>query len=156
LLQNGAVKIFAVDVGQGQLAWKLRQDARVVVMEKTNARDLAPARFPQPFSGVDLAVIDCSFISLTKILPVGGALLKPSGKMVALIKPQFEAGKAEADKGKGVITDPAIHARVLREIEDFVAGQASMRWRGVTESPLLGPAGNKEFLTLIEKTAQLE
>ena len=100
----------------------------------------------------DLIVIDCSFISLRKILPPAVALLKPLGNIVALIKPQFEAGKAEVDKGEGVITDPAIHERVLRELEEFVAGDAQLRWRGVTESPLLGPAGNKEFLVLIEKT----
>ena len=152
LLQRGAKKIFAVDVGHGQLAWQLRQDARVVVMEKTNARTLTPAVFPQPFSPADLVVIDCSFISLRKILPPAVALLRPLGKIVALIKPQFEAGKAEADKGAGVITDPAIHERVLRELKEFVQSQNDLLWQGVTESPLLGPAGNKEFLVLIEKT----
>ena len=152
LLQRGAKKIYAVDVGQGQLAWKLRRDPRVVVMEKTNARQLTPAAFPRPFAPVDLVVVDCSFISLRKILPPAVALLRSSGKIVALIKPQFEAGKAEADKGAGVITDPAIHERVLRELEAFVRRRDDLRWRGVTESPLLGPAGNKEFLVLIEKT----
>lgn len=148
LLQHGAAKVFAVDVGQGQLAWKLRQDARVVVMEKTNARYLKPEQFPAP---ADLAVIDCSFISLKKILPPAGPLLKPDSKMVALIKPQFEAGKTEVDKGRGVITDPVIHERVLAELKEFVAAQTGLCWRGVVESPLLGPAGNKEFLMLIEK-----
>jgi 23S rRNA (cytidine1920-2'-O)/16S rRNA (cytidine1409-2'-O)-methyltransferase len=157
LLQRGAAKVFAVDVGQGQLAWKLRTDQRVVVMEKTNARHLAcqdfaartaPAAAEPP---ADLIVIDCSFISLKKILPPAVPLLKPNGRIVALIKPQFEAGKAEADKGRGVITDSAVHGRVLRELEEFVAAQAGLCWRGVVESPLLGPAGNKEFLTLIEK-----
>jgi 23S rRNA (cytidine1920-2'-O)/16S rRNA (cytidine1409-2'-O)-methyltransferase len=152
LLQRGAAKVFAVDVGQGQLAWKLRQDRRVVVMEKTNARELRPVNFRQPFTPLDLAVIDCSFISLRKILPPVVALLRASGKIVSLIKPQFEAGKAEADKGAGVITDPAVHERVLRELEEFVSRDKGLRWRGVTESPLLGPAGNKEFLVLIEKT----
>jgi 23S rRNA (cytidine1920-2'-O)/16S rRNA (cytidine1409-2'-O)-methyltransferase len=152
LLQHGAVKVYAVDVGHGQLAWKLRQDARVVAMEKTNARDLTPARFPAPFAPVDLAVIDCSFISLSRILPVAVALLRASGRIVALIKPQFEAGKAEADKGKGVITDPAIHARVLAEVEAFVRSQPGCSWLGSTASPLLGPAGNREFFALIEKT----
>lgn len=152
LLQRGAAKVFAIDVGHGQLAWKLRQDPRVVVMEKTNARDLVPASFPPPFSPAELAVIDCSFISLTKILPVAVALLRPSGRMTALIKPQFEAGKAEADKGRGVIRDPAIHQRVLDEMEAFVSRQPAMIWRGWTESPLLGPSGNKEFFALIEKT----
>ena len=148
LLQRGAGKVFAVDVGQGQLAWKLRQDPRVVVMEKTNARHLRPAQFPALF---DLAVVDCSFISLKKILPPAVPLLKPDGKIVALIKPQFEAGKAEVDKGRGVITDPAIHESVLAGLREFVGSQAGLCWRGVVESPLLGPAGNKEFLALIEK-----
>ena len=148
LLQRGAHKVFAVDVGQGQLAWKLRQDPRVVVMEKTNARFLKPESFATP---ADLVVVDCSFISLKKILPPAGPLLKADGKIVALIKPQFEAGKAEADKGRGVITDAAVHDRVLAELQEFVAAQAGLCWRGVVESPLLGPAGNKEFLTLIEK-----
>lgn len=152
LLQRGAAKVYAVDVGQGQLAWKLRQDPRVVVMEKTNARELTPDRFPEPFSPVALVVIDCSFISLKKILPPAVALLRPSGKIAALIKPQFEAGKAEADKGEGVITDPAVHERVLRELEEFVSRENNLRWHGVTESPLLGQkGGNKEFLVLIEK-----
>ncbi len=241
LLQRGAAKVFSVDVGRGQLAWKLRRDKRVVVMEKTNARFLKPEQFggtsstsPQSeniqsglgtrvtrpseinaaFAGVDLITIDCSFISLRKILPAAVPLLKADGKIIALIKPQFEAGKAEADKGRGVITDAAIHDRVLRELRDFVSAQAGpvrygvgnletshgalshgagpvrygvgnpetsrgalshragpMRygvgnletshgalshgaglcWRNVVESPLLGPAGNKEFLVLIEK-----
>ncbi|MFM2082671.1 MAG: hypothetical protein RL380_1362 [Verrucomicrobiota bacterium] len=148
LLQRGAAKVFAVDVGHGQLAWKLRNDPRVVVMEKTNARELTVKNFSAP---ADLVVIDCSFISLRKILPAAVALLRPGGNIVALVKPQFEAGKAEADKGAGVITDPAIHQRVLREIEEFVRLATNLVWHGVTESPLLGPAGNKEFLVLIEK-----
>jgi 23S rRNA (cytidine1920-2'-O)/16S rRNA (cytidine1409-2'-O)-methyltransferase len=151
LLQHSAERVFAVDVGQGQLAWKLRQDPRVVVMEKTNARTLTLAQFPQPFTPVDLVVIDCSFISLRKILPPAIALVRPLGNVVALIKPQFEAGKEEADRGAGVISDPAVHARVLRELEEFVVGMTEVKWRGVVESPLLGPAGNKEFLVLIEK-----
>ena len=152
LLQRGAARVYAVDVGQGQLAWKLRRDPRVVVMEKTNARTLTPLQFPPPFEPVDLAVIDCSFISLRKILPAAIALLKSSARIVALIKPQFEAGKAEADKGAGVIRDPEIHQRVLSELEEFVAGRPELKWQSVVESPLLGPAGNKEFLALIEKT----
>jgi len=152
LLQRGATKVFAVDVGHGQLAWKLRKDPRVVVMEKHNARELTPAKFPAPFALSDLIVADCSFISLRKILPPAVALLRDSGKVVALVKPQFEAGKAEADKGAGVITDPAVHRRVLDELEQFVRALPGVVWRGVTESPLLGPAGNKEFLVLLEKT----
>jgi 23S rRNA (cytidine1920-2'-O)/16S rRNA (cytidine1409-2'-O)-methyltransferase len=182
LLQSGAAKVFAVDVGQGQLAWKLRRDKRVVVMERVNARAVKledfqsgsrKAEVGKRESGnagtesesseivngksqivnppADLVVIDCSFISLRKILPAAVALLRASGNIVALIKPQFEAGKAEVDKGEGVITDPAIHERVLRELEEFVARENQLRWRGVTESPLLGPAGNKEFLVLLEK-----
>lgn len=151
LLQHGAAKVYAVDVGQGQLAWKLRQDSRVVVLEKTNARTLTPASFPRPFAPADFIAVDCSFISLRKIVPPAIALLRPLGKLVALIKPQFEAGKAEADRGGGVIRDPAIHERVLRELQDFVRGVPGLIWRGTTLSPLLGPAGNKEFLALLEK-----
>ena len=139
LLQSGAAKVYAVDVGQGQLAWKLRCDPRVVVMEKTNARSLTPASFPPPFVPADLVVIDCSFISLHKILPAAIALLQPSGKIIALIKPQFEAGKKEADRGAGVIRDPAIHQRVLRELNEFVTARCGLSWLGVTESPVLGP-----------------
>jgi len=148
LLQRGARQVYAVDVGRGQLAWKLRKDARVVVMEKTNARYLKPEQFPQPF---DLAVVDCSFISLRKILPPAVALLKRQGKIVALVKPQFEAGKAESDKGRGVIRDASIHERILEELRQFTTAQANLSWRGAVESPLQGPAGNKEFLVLIEK-----
>jgi 23S rRNA (cytidine1920-2'-O)/16S rRNA (cytidine1409-2'-O)-methyltransferase len=151
LLQRGAARVYAVDVGHGQLAWKLRQDRRVVVMEKTNARELTRAAFPQPFTQLDFAAIDCSFISLRKIIPPAIDLLKASGKIVALIKPQFEAGKAEADKGSGVIRDHAIHERVVRELGEFITAQAALQWHGAVESPLLGPAGNKEFLALIEK-----
>ncbi|HEY5298258.1 MAG TPA: TlyA family RNA methyltransferase [Verrucomicrobiae bacterium] len=153
LLQNGAAKIFAIDVGQGQLAWKLRKDKRVVVMEKTNARHLTMDKMPPLFAPADFAVIDCSFISLQKILPPAIALLKTDGKIVALVKPQFEAGRAEVDKGRGVISDHAIHERVLQELEKFVVAQKNLRWLGTVASPLLGPAGNKEFLVLIEKTS---
>ncbi len=154
LLQQGATRVFAVDVGTNQLAWKLRNDARVVVMEQTNARHLTAASFGGGFAGADLIVADCSFISLRKILPPAAPLLRPGGRFVALVKPQFEAGKEEADRGEGVITDPAVHARVLRELEEFVAATPlGLVWRGVTESPLLGPAGNREFLALLEKTA---
>ncbi len=153
LLQRGAAKVYAVDVGRGQLAWKLRCDSRVVVMEKTNARSLNPANFNPGFVTADLAVIDCSFISLRKILTPVAALVKSGGDLVALIKPQFEAGKAEADEGEGVITDPEIHRRILVELEAFVAGLGNLTWQGVTPSPLLGPAGNKEFLVRLHKPA---
>jgi len=150
LLQHGASKVYAVDVGRGQLAWKLRCDPRVVVMERTNARGLTPAGFPPPFIPAGLVVIDCSFISLRKIIPAAIALLSPSGRIIALVKPQFEAGKIEADRGAGVIRDPEIHERVLRELKQFVATMPGLRWQGIAASPVLGPAGNKEFLVLIE------
>lgn len=151
LLQRGAARVFAIDVGQGQLAWKLRQDSRVVVMEKTNARHLTPASFPPPFAPVDLIVVDCSFISLRTVLPPTGLLLRAGGRVIALIKPQFEAGKAEADRGRGVISDPAVHQRVLDELRAFICAETPLRWGRLTESPILGPAGNKEFLVLLEK-----
>jgi 23S rRNA (cytidine1920-2'-O)/16S rRNA (cytidine1409-2'-O)-methyltransferase len=120
-------------------------------MEKINARFLTPAHFAAPFAGAGLIVADCSFISLKKILPPAVALLADSAKILALVKPQFEAGKTEAARGKGVIRDPAIHARVLEELRTFAAETAGLRWLGDTPSPLLGPAGNKEFLVLLEK-----
>lgn len=153
LLQHGAQRVYAVDVGRGQLAWVLRRNPQVVVMEKTNARHLAPEHFPRGFAPVDWVTIDCSFISLRLLLPPAVALLRKGGSIVALIKPQFEAGKAEVDKGEGVITDAAVHRRILSEMESFVGTVRGLRWRGVTESPLVGPAGNKEFLCLIEKNA---
>jgi 23S rRNA (cytidine1920-2'-O)/16S rRNA (cytidine1409-2'-O)-methyltransferase len=151
LLQHGVEKVYAIDVGHGQLAWKLRQDSRVVVMEGTNARLLTVDKLPQGYTPADLAVVDCSFISLRKILPPVVALLGACAKIVALVKPQFEAGKAEADRGAGVIRDAQIHKRVLTEIEQFVQDQPGLQWHGMVESPILGPAGNKEFLVLIEK-----
>ena len=152
LLQHGAASVHAVDVGHGQLSWKLRQDPRVTVLERTNARSLMLDRLGgQPF---DLAVADCSFISLRLILPPVPGLLRMDGAIVALVKPQFEAGKDEVDRGAGVITDPRIHARVLASLESFVAAELpGMAWRGVTESPLLGPAGNREFLAHLQRIA---
>ncbi len=151
LLQRGAGQVFAVDVGQGQLAWKLRQDPRVMVMERLNARHLTRAHFPPSFEPVELVVIDCSFISLRSILPAAVPLLRSGGRLVALIKPQFEAGKAEADRGRGVITDPAVHQRVIAELQAFISAETSLVWRDLTESPIQGPAGNREFLVLLEK-----
>ena len=152
LLQRGAARVHAVDVGRGQLDWKLRRDPRVVVMEGINARQLTPAHFPQPFEPVPLIVIDCSFISLRLILPAALSVLGAGGRIIALIKPQFEAGKAEADRGAGVIRDPRVHERILNELEQFVRTQPFLLWRGVVPSPILGPAGNREFLALLEKT----
>jgi len=151
LLQHGASSVCAVDVGQNQLAWKLRDDDRVDVREKTNARHLDASDFPSPYDPFDWAVIDCSFISLRLILPAAERLTRPGGLTVALIKPQFEAGKEEVDKGAGVIRDPEIHDRVISELRDFVSVQTSFNWNGLVESPILGPAGNKEFLVLLDK-----
>ena len=151
LLQHGAAMVAAVDVGQGQLAWALRNDERVHVMERTNARYLTPASFPQPFEPFDLAVVDCSFISLRQILPATVDLLPPGGQVVMLVKPQFEAGKAEADKGQGVIRDPQVHRRVLDELRAFVDDESPLEWVAEIESPLTGPAGNKEFLVLLNR-----
>ncbi|MBT5926583.1 MAG: TlyA family RNA methyltransferase [Verrucomicrobia bacterium] len=148
LLQRGASRVFAIDVGQGQLAWKLRTDERVVVMEKTNARHLKKVHLP---SSINLIVVDCSFISLKHILPPAVALLEQSGSIVALIKPQFEAGKEEADKGRGVIRDPILHRQIIDSLEQFATEELPLKWKSVVESPLLGPAGNKEFLVWLEK-----
>lgn len=152
LLQHGAARVYAVDVGYGQLAWTLRQDPRVVVMERTNARHLTPAALSPAFPGADLATIDCSFISLRHLLQPAATLLRAGGRLIALVKPQFEAGRAEANRGSGVIRNPAVHHRVLQELENFVQTATELRWLGMTESPLPGPAGNREFFVLLEKT----
>jgi 23S rRNA (cytidine1920-2'-O)/16S rRNA (cytidine1409-2'-O)-methyltransferase len=155
LLQHGAASVVAVDVGHGQLAWKLRQDPRVIVRERTNARHLTPDQFGPDWRPFDLIVADCSFISLKKILPPALPLLGVGGRVLALVKPQFEAGREEADRGAGVITDPAIHERVLAELEAFVrADLPDLHWHGATESPLRGPAGNKEFLVRLDRPAR--
>ena len=148
LLKNGAAKVYAVDVGYGQLAWSLRQDGRVVVMERTNARNLVPAMFPE---AMDMAVMDLSFISIRLILPAVHALLKPEGQCVSLIKPQFEAGKADVGK-KGVVRDRAVHERVLGEMCGFfpTAGYTLM---GLDYSPIRGPEGNIEYLAWLKKGA---
>lgn len=143
MLQHGAVKVYAVDVGKGQLHWKLREDPRVVLMEGVNARYLTPADLPEL---ADFASIDTSFISLTNILPAVRTLLKPGGEIVSLIKPQFEAGKEEVDKGRGVITDPAIHEEVIFKIRTFGTEELGLEWLGLATSPLKGPKGNVEFL----------
>ena len=141
LLQHGAGKVYAVDVGYGILHWKLRNDPRVVVMERTNARHLS--HFPEPIA---LVTIDASFISLKIILPaVKTWFEEDNGEVIALIKPQFEAGKAEAARGEGVIRDPAIHRAVLRQTLEF-ALEEGFEIQGLIRSPLLGPKGNTEFL----------
>jgi 23S rRNA (cytidine1920-2'-O)/16S rRNA (cytidine1409-2'-O)-methyltransferase len=143
MLQHGAARVYAVDVGKGQLHWKLREDDRVIVMEGINARYLTPGDIPEP---ADFASIDTSFISLTKILPAVKGLLKPGGGIVSLIKPQFEAGKTAVDKGRGVITDPVIHEEVISKIRAFGTGELGLRWIGRAVSPIKGPKGNIEFL----------
>jgi 23S rRNA (cytidine1920-2'-O)/16S rRNA (cytidine1409-2'-O)-methyltransferase len=140
LLQHGASKVYAIDVGKGQLDWKLRQDVRVVVMEETNARYLEA--LPE---AIDLITVDASFISLKTLLPVMKGWLSERGQLIALIKPQFEAGKQEVGKGKGVIRDEQIHRRVLVEILELVEAQG-FSLRGLMRSPVLGPKGNVEFL----------
>jgi 23S rRNA (cytidine1920-2'-O)/16S rRNA (cytidine1409-2'-O)-methyltransferase len=146
LLSRGARKVYAVDVGTNQLAWKLRQDPRVIVHEKTNARTLDRRIVPEP---VDILVCDASFISLAKVLEAPLRLAKTGGKLVALIKPQFEAGRGEVGK-RGVVRDPAVHERVC---EDAVQWVRSQGWRvlGITPSPITGPEGNIEFLLAAEK-----
>lgn len=143
MLQHGAAKIYAIDVGKGQLHWNLREDDRVVVMEGVNARYLTAKDIPEP---ADFASIDTSFISLTKILPAVHGLLKPGGEIVSLIKPQFEAGKEAVDKGRGVITDPKIHQNVISNVRAFGTEELSLEWLGLETSPLKGPKGNVEFL----------
>jgi len=148
MLQHGASRVYAVDVGKGQLHWKLREDDRVVVMEGVNARYLTEGDIPET---ADFASIDTAFISLTKILPAVKKLLKPGGEIVSLIKPQFEAGKEAVDKGRGVITDPAIHEEVISKIRNFGEQELDLEWLGLTPSPLKGPKGNVEFLAWWKK-----
>ena len=141
LLQQGAKKVFAVDVGYGQLDWKLRQDARVVCLDRKNVRHIEPADFGER---VDLAVIDVSFISLKLVIPAVLKILKPEGDLIALVKPQFEVGKDEVEN-KGIIKDPAKHLKVLLSLHAFVQEHG---WviRALTPSPIFGQKGNREFL----------
>jgi len=141
LLQRGARRVYAVDVGRGQLAERLRQDPRVVSMERTNARTLGPASLPEP---VTVASVDVSFISLQLVLaPIASTFDDAGGDLVALVKPQFEAGRGETDEG--VVRDPAVHARVVREVTD-AAIRLGLAPAGEIASPILGPEGNREFL----------
>jgi 23S rRNA (cytidine1920-2'-O)/16S rRNA (cytidine1409-2'-O)-methyltransferase len=149
LLTNGAARVYAVDSGTNQLAWKLRSDPRVIVHEQTSARILTPAHIPEP---VDVIVCDASFIGLAKVLERPLTFARPGARLLALIKPQFEAGRTEVGKG-GVVRDPAIHARVCDEVRDWIEGGG---WRvdGIVESPITGPEGNVEFLIAATKSGR--
>jgi 23S rRNA (cytidine1920-2'-O)/16S rRNA (cytidine1409-2'-O)-methyltransferase len=142
LLTRGAARVYAVDVGHGQLAWKLRQEPRVVVLERTNARYLGAEQVPEP---VDLVVCDASFIGLETLLPAPLALTRPGAHLIALIKPQFEVGKGRVGKG-GVVRDPALHDEVCKRIEAWLDGLPGWSVLGLVESPITGPEGNREFL----------
>ena len=148
MLQNGAAKVFAVDVGYGQFAWKLRQDERVVCMEKTNIRYVTKEQIGEE---LDFASVDVSFISLTKVLPTAHQLLRDGGEMVCLIKPQFEAGKEKVGK-KGVVREPEIHLEVIEKIVDFSLNNG-FTVLGLSYSPIKGPEGNIEYLVHIRKDA---
>jgi 23S rRNA (cytidine1920-2'-O)/16S rRNA (cytidine1409-2'-O)-methyltransferase len=146
LLQRGATRVYAVDVGYGQMAWKLRQDPRVIVIERTNIRYISPDTLPEP---VDLVTIDASFISLKIVVPVVLRYLKREGMLLPLIKPQFEVGKGLVGKG-GVVSDPARHVQVIDELGCFFAG-LGLRCSEALPSPVLGPKGNREFFMLLKR-----
>ena len=149
MLQNGAAKVFAVDVGYGQFAWKLRQDPRVVCMEKTNIRYVTPEDIGEP---LDFASVDVSFISLTKVLPPAKELLKDEAEMVCLIKPQFEAGREKVGK-KGVVRDKKVHLEVIEKVIAF-AGELGFSVLHLEFSPIKGPEGNIEYLVHLKKDGQ--
>lgn len=142
LLTRGAANVYAVDVGHGQLAWKLREDPRVVVLEKTNIRHVTPETIPDP---IGLIVSDVSFIGLETALPAALALATPGAHLVTLVKPQFEAGRAQVGKG-GIVKDPAVHAEVCARIEGWLNGLSGWEVLGLTDSPITGAEGNREFL----------
>ena len=147
MLRHGASKVFAVDVGHGQLDWSLRNDDRVVVMEKTNARHLTEEDIP---FGIDMVVCDASFISLKKVLPASMALARSGAVLAALIKPQFEVGRGDVGKG-GVVRDPALHQAVQDDITAWLDQDMSWEVRGIVPSPITGPEGNKEFIIVADK-----
>lgn len=149
LLTRGAVRVYAVDVGYGQLNWKLRSDDRVVVLERTNARNLTSEQIPEP---VDIVVCDASFIGLEKVLPVPLQFVRPGGRLIALIKPQFEVGRGEVGKG-GIVRDESLRDAVCRRIEDWVAGLPGWSVTGIVESPVTGADGNVEFLIAARREA---
>lgn len=147
LLSRGAARVFAVDVGHGQLAWKLRSDPRVAVMEKTNARSLTAEMIPD---NIDLVVCDASFIGLEVVLPAALSLVKRGGQVITLIKPQFEVGREQVGKG-GVVRDEALHMQVCERIAAWI-GSIGWQVRGQTTSPITGPAGNVEFLLWAQRS----
>ena len=147
LLSNGARKVYAVDVGHGQLAWKIRKDERVVVLERTNARHLTREQIPD---AIEMIVCDASFIGLETVLPASMVLAEPGALMIALIKPQFEVGKGRVGKG-GVVREPELHQEVCDRIESWLANETDWTVLGVTESPIKGPEGNIEFLIAARK-----
>jgi len=149
LLQRGARRVYAVDVGHGQLDWRLRNEPRVVVLERTNARYLTTELVPEP---IDLVVCDASFISLRLALPPALRLTHPDARLVALIKPQFEVGKGRVGKG-GVVRDPALHAEVCAAIARWLGEEQGWRVLGIVESPITGPKGNREFLICARRPA---
>lgn len=145
LLQRGALRVHAIDVGTNQLVWKLRNDPRVISREKFNARNLTPADIGEP---IDLAVMDLSFISLTKVLPAVFSVINPGGSIVCLIKPQFELRREDIGAG-GIVRDPALHVQAVEKIRDFIVHRHQREWRGVMDSPITGTDGNREFLAWI-------
>jgi 23S rRNA (cytidine1920-2'-O)/16S rRNA (cytidine1409-2'-O)-methyltransferase len=145
LLQRGAIRVHAVDVGTNQLVWKLRNDPRVIVKEQFNARHMTPADIGE---AVRLAVMDLSFISLTKVLPAVFSVLEPGGSVVCLIKPQFELRREDIGKG-GIVHDPELHQRAIEKIRQFVTSEHACEWRGLIPSPITGMDGNQEFLVWI-------
>ena len=152
LLQRGAAHVVALDVGHGQLAWTLRNDPKVVTLERVNARSIRPEMFPAMLQQFDIVTIDVSFISLKQIFPVVPALLHPGADVVALVKPQFEAGRAEVRR-KGLIRDPLVHARVVKEIST-AADKVGLTRVAVTPSPITGMEGNREFFLHLRPTAE--
>ena len=154
LLQRGARRVLALDVGHNQLHWRLRSDPRVTVLEGINARALVASELPGLDHGADIVTIDVSFISLRLILPVVPALLAPQGHVVALVKPQFEAGRGDVQRG-GLVTDPTVHARVISEVSHAAATVGLMRV-GLVESPITGAEGNREFLMHFLRTSETD